>query len=325
MKTTIVLGILLIIIIGTGFMINLPGNSYRGTLPPLSPEQLTLKQNVQAHIEELAGKIGPRNITHYQSLIKAQSYIQQQFVTLGYQPKILSYKTGDLDFSNIEIEIPGSSNSKKIIVIGAHYDTVFNSPGADDNTSGVAALIELSRFFKNHPPKHTIRMVAFVNEESPFFMSSKMGSYQYVKYIIKHEIPIAAMISLESLGYYSQAKNSQGYPWFLNFFYPDQANFIGFVSNIHSRHLLYKVLGNFRDIAKFPSEGLIGISLIPGVSWSDQWAFWKNRIPAIMITDTTFYRSPYYHQTTDLPQTIDYDSLTRVVSGLQNVFVDLSL
>lgn len=315
--------VIIICLFGVIYMLSMPGKSYRGPLPPLSNEHKDIRRNLLAHVTSLAATIGPRSVRYYQNLKRAEQYIQSEFTKLGYKPINQTLMVNALEVNNISVEIPGANQPDSVIIIGAHYDTALDTPGADDNASGIAALLELARFFRENKPNRTVRLVAFVNEESPFFMTNKMGSYQYAKQVVAEKINIEGMISLESIGYYSQEKNSQHYPWLLHLFYPNQANFIGFVSDLKSRNLLANVIGAFRQTTKFPSEGLAGLSAIPGVSWSDQWSFWEFGIPAIMITDTTLYRSPYYHQTTDQPHTLDYDSMARVVLGLMQVFEKL--
>jgi Zn-dependent M28 family amino/carboxypeptidase len=224
---------------------------------------------------------------------------------------------------NIEAEIPG--NRPEIIVIGAHYDSVFGSPGANDNGTGAAATLALARRFASAKPKHTLRFVAFVNEEPPYFLSGEMGSLVYARRCKERGDKISAMISLETIGYFSDAPDSQTYPSpGLGVFYPKVGNFIGFVSNVKSRALLRRVIKLFRRNAKIPSEGASLPAFIPGVSWSDQWSFWQHGYPAIMVTDTAPFRYPYYHSSNDTPDKLDYDRFTLVVSGMEKVIQELA-
>jgi Zn-dependent M28 family amino/carboxypeptidase len=209
-------------------------------------------------------------------------------------------------------------------VIGAHYDSVFGSPGANDNGTGVAATLALAQRFAGRKPEHTLRFVAFVNEEPPYFLSDEMGSFIYAGRCKARGDKISGMISLETIGYFSDAPHSQTYPSpGLGFFYPKVGNFIGFVSNVHSRALLHRVVGLFRKHAKIPSEGAALPAFIPGVSWSDQWSFWRQGYPGIMVTDTAPFRYPHYHSSSDTPDKLDYDRFTLVVSGIEKVIEDL--
>ncbi|MFT7461176.1 MAG: Zn-dependent M28 family amino/carboxypeptidase, partial [Planctomycetota bacterium] len=210
-------------------------------------------------------------------------------------------------------------------VVGAHYDTVLLSPGADDNASGVSALLEIARGLHGERLSKTVRFVAFANEEWPFFGREKMGSYVNAEHSRDRNERISGMISLEMLGYYSKESYSQAYPRPLNHFYPHQANFIAFVSNISSRKLLHETIGEFRRVSQFPSEGLIAPQfLVPDIKRSDHSSFWSYGYPAVMVTDTSNYRNRNYHTLRDRPDTLDYDSMARVVAGLQKTIMSLA-
>ncbi len=226
--------------------------------------------------------------------------------------------------ANIEFEIPG--RGPEIIVIGAHYDSVFGSPGANDNGSGVAALLALARRFAARPPgARTLRFVAFTNEEPGHFQTEAMGSWVYASRCRARGDQIAGMISLETVGYFSNAPGSQKFPMLgLKAFYPSAGNFIAFVSNLSSRSLLRRVLRTFRASATLPSEGAALPAAVPGVGWSDHWAFWQHGYPALMITDTAPFRYPHYHARTDTPEKLDYESMARLVSALEKVINDLA-
>lgn len=216
---------------------------------------------------------------------------------------------------NLEASLEGSG-ADGIIVVGAHYDTVPGSPGADDNASGVAALIEILRALRPLALRTTVKLVAFVNEEPPFFYSRQMGSSVYARAARRREDDIRLMLSLEMLGCYSSAPRSQTYPPLLRWFYPDRGDFIAFVSNLRSRRALDAVVRAFRSCSDFPVERLASPSFVPGVAWSDQVSFWHAGYPALMVTDTAFYRYPHYHRATDTPEKIAYGEMARVVDGL---------
>jgi Zn-dependent M28 family amino/carboxypeptidase len=289
---------------------------------PLSPDEVTLREELRADVQKLAGEIGERNMWHYPQLSAAADFIENSFSRAGLRPRRDSYELRGQVCHNIEVEIPGIR--PELLLIGAHYDSVFGSPGANDNGSGVTATLALARRFANRKTQHTMRFVAFVNEEPPYFLSGEMGSFVYASRCKARGDKISAMISLETIGYFSDAPNSQTYPSrVLGAFYPKVGNFIGFVSNVRSRTLLRRVVSLFRKHAKIPSEGAALPSFIPGVSWSDQWSFWRNGYPAIMVTDTAPFRYPYYHSASDTPDKLDYDRFTLVVSGMEKVIEDL--
>jgi len=302
-------------------MIRMPGKNVV-TAAPLSPDEIALREELRADVQKLAGEIGERNMWHYPQLNAAADFIEDSFARAGLHPRRDSYELRGQTCHNIETEVPGAR--PEILLIGAHYDSVFGSPGANDNGSGVAATVALARRFAGRKTEHTLRFVAFVNEEPPYFLSGEMGSLVYARRCKERGDKISAMISLETIGYFSDAPHSQTYPSpGLGIFYPKVGNFIGFVSNVHSRTLLRRVIGLFRKHAKIPSEGAALPSFIPGVSWSDQWSFWRNGYPGIMITDTAPFRYPYYHSANDTPDKLDYDRFTLVVSGMEKVIEDL--
>ena len=304
-------------------MIRMPGNNFQGPAEPPGPEQIALRDELVAHVQKLAGEIGERNEWHYAQLNASVDYIEESLSTAGYQPKRDSYDLRGRAYHNIEAEIRGAHRA--IVLIGAHYDSVLGSPGANDNGSGVAAMLALARRFANKPSLYTMRFVAFVNEEPPYFQSSAMGSFVYASRCKARGDQIRAMLSLETIGYFSNLANSQSYPLpGLGRFYPKTGNFIGFVGNVRSRALLRRAIAQFRQHAKISSQGAALPAAIPGVAWSDQWSFWKQGYPGIMITDTALFRYPDYHAATDTLDKLDYDSMTRAVEGLQKVIEDLA-
>ena len=309
--------------------VKMPGKNISNAAA-LSPDEIALREELHADVQKLAGEIGERNMWHYPQLNAAADFIENSFSRAGLRPRRDTYEIRGQACHNIETEIAGAS--PEIILIGAHYDSVFGSPGANDNGSGVAAMLALARRFANRQPERrltqtpykTLRFVAFVNEEPPYFLSGEMGSLVYARRCKERGEKISAMISLETIGYFSDAPNSQVYPSrALGAFYPKVGNFIGFVSNVHSRTLLRRAIALFREQAKIPSEGAALPWFIPGVSWSDQWSFWKNGYPGIMVTDTAPFRYPYYHSADDTPDKLDYDRFALVVSGMEKVIENL--
>jgi Peptidase family M28 len=303
------------------FGVRMPGKNVLKAAP-LSTNEVALREELRASVQKLAGEIGERNTWHYPQLNAAADFIEDSFSRAGLQTRRDSYDIHGQACHNIEAEIPGAR--PEILLIGAHYDSVFGSPGANDNGSGVAAMLALARRFADKKPKHTLRFVAFVNEEPPYFLSDEMGSFIYAGRCKARGDKISGMISLETIGYFSDAPHSQTYPSpGLGIFYPKVGNFIGFVSDVHSRALLRRVVALFRKHAKIPSEGAALPAFIPGVSWSDQWSFWRYGYPGIMVTDTAPFRYPHYHSSSDTPDKLDYDRFTLVVSGMEKVIEDL--
>ncbi len=288
----------------------------------LSPDELRLRAELEADVQHLAGEIGERNIAHYPQLEAAAEFIERSFSSASLQPRRETYELQGRACHNLEVEIRGARS--QVLVVGAHYDSVSGSPGANDNGSGVAAVLALARRFAAKPRGQTLRFVAFVNEEPPYFQTEQMGSLVYAKRCKARGDDISAMISLETIGYFSDVPRSQVYPSpGLGVFYPPTGNFIGFVGNLPSRDLVRRAIGLFREQRRLPAEGASLPSFVSGVGWSDHWSFWQCGYPAIMVTDTAPFRYPYYHMSSDTPAKLDYDRFALVVSGMQKVIENL--
>lgn len=300
-------------------MIRMPGKSFVGPLPPLTGDEEESRAHLQRHLTALAGEIGERNYLHPARLEAAASYIESTFQQIADPVRSQEYRHQEHRFRNLEATLSGRSGSEEIVVIGAHYDTVIGSPGADDNATGVAAVLELARILKRERFDRTIRFVAFTNEEPPAFLTGGMGSRVYAREARQRGDKIVAMISIESIGYYTSTPSSQHYPFPFNFFYPDRGDFIGFVGNLRYTALVRQNIAAFRKRTPFPSEGVASPSWIPGIGWSDHDSFWQEDYPAMMITDTVPFRNPHYHRSTDTVETIDHTRLARVVHGLADV------
>jgi hypothetical protein len=307
------------LVIWVAFM---PGKSHRGPLAPLSEREAELRDRLRRQVQVLAGDIGGRTLGRIEGLDAAAAYIREELASFGLNPKDQIFQVRAASVSNIEAELSGDPG--RIVVIGAHYDTAGGLPGANDNGTGVAAALELAKLFARERPEQTLRFVFFVNEEPPYFQTAHMGSLVYARRCKERGERVTAMLSLETIGYYSDEPGSQSYPSGLSLGFPDTANFIGFVSNLQSRSLLTRVLRTFRETTAFPSEGAAAPSIIPGVGWSDHWSFWQQGYPAVMVTDTAPYRYPYYHTAEDTPDKIDYDRFARVTAGLVAVTADLA-
>jgi hypothetical protein len=304
-------------------MIRMPGKSFAGEAPPLSTEQLALRAELVRDVQTLASEIGERNVIHYRELTAAAEFIERSFADAGLRSRRDTYEVDGQPCHNIEAEVPGQS--PEAIVIGAHYDSVVGAPGANDNGSGVAAVLALARRFAGQPTARTLRFVAFVNEEPGHFQTELMGSWVYASRCKSRGDRIAGMLSLETIGCFFKEPRSQNYPIpALGMIYPDRGNFIAFVGDLSSRKLVRKAIARFRQHATVPSEGAVLPASVPGVGWSDHWSFWQHGYPALMVTDTAPFRYPHYHQRSDTPDQLDYDAMTRVVSGVEHVIAELA-
>lgn len=309
-------------------MIGMPGSTYAGALPALDDDGHASQARLEADVRALAA-IGPnRNQFVIEGLRAAETYITAEFAKAGYTPQFQDYQCYDETVRNIEVEIAGGAKAEEIIVIGGHYDScahVDDGAGADDNASGTAGVLELARLMAGSKPERTIRFVAFVNEEPPFFhQPGQMGSEVYAARCKERNEKVVAMLSIEMIGYFSDAPNSQHYPAPLSWFYPSTGNFIGFVGTFGNRGLVKDCIKVFRDEAKFPSQGAALPSWLSGVEFSDHWSFRRHGFPAAMVTDTAFFRNANYHTSGDTADSLNYDHMTRVVLGLVPVIEHLA-
>jgi len=325
MRQAVFMGVLgVALTLGWYVMIPMPGESYHGPLPPATDELRALENELRSYVHMLAGEIGERNVFHYTQLVQAAEYIGKTLSEAGYEVARQEYEVSGQICENLGAEVRGTERPDEIVLIGAHYDSVKGSPGANDNATGVAAMLALAHMFSQTPASRTLRFLAFTNEEPPFFQSHHMGSRVYAKRSRQRAENIILMLSLETLGYYSDQQGSQSYVFPLHFFYPSTGNFIAFVSNVENGSLVRHLLKSFRQHASFPSEGAALWRWLPGVGWSDHWAFWKEGFPAVMVTDTALFRDPAYHTAHDAPQNIHYEHFARVVSGLQRVIAEFA-
>ena len=310
-------------------MLNIFSGIHTGPLPALTPQQADLARRLRQHVEMLASVIGDRNcLTHPHNLDLAAGYIQQVLNEAGYLTDSQQYCALSREkVRNIDTEIPGASRPHEIILIGAHYDSLAapgGCPGANDNATGVAAMLEIARTLRLECFARTVRFVAFVNEEPPFFQTDEMGSLVYARRCRERSENIVAMITPETIGCYSDQPGSQTYPLPLKILFPNIGNFIAFVGNGASARLVEKVTAAFRSCVPFPAVGFAAPGWVTQSGWSDHWSFWKCGYPALMATDTAPLRYPHYHTAQDTPDKIDFDRTARVVDGLTQVVHQLA-
>ena len=291
---------------------------------PAAPSE-TLVAELRRDVVALCD-IGERSTMVPEGLAAAADFIEGELEAAGYRVERHTYRVerDDVVAANLIAEIRGSTRPDEIVVIGAHYDSVTGTIGADDNASGVAGMLALARRFARTKPGRTLRFVAFVNEEPPHFQTHDMGSWQYAKRCHDRGESIEAMVSLEAIGYYSDEPHSQQYPPPISAFYPGTGNFIAFASNVGSLPLTAQCVRAFRAKSAMPVESASLPEVVTGMGWSDHWSFWQFDWPAIMVTDTALFRNPHYHETSDLPPTLDYARIAQVVQGMVGVTEELT-
>lgn len=298
----------------------MPGASHRGPLPPMDAARTELAARLRRHVEVLAGEIGPRNTDVPEKLAAARTYVREQLAPLGLEVHEQVFDAAGHEVANVWVELPGARASE-IVVVGAHYDTCGDQPGADDNASGTAGLLEIARAWKARADAgttlpRTLRLVAFVNEEPPWFKGRYMGSLVAARASKDAGEDVRGMISLEMLGDYRDEPGSQHYPAGLEWVMPSAGNYIGFVSQANSRAWVRKVIAAFRAAEPFPSEGIAAPAGMIGPDLSDHWSYWQVGVPALMVVDGGPFRNDRYHTPRDTPDTLDYDRFARVVHGL---------
>ena len=287
---------------------------------------MDIRENLKKTVYMLSEEIGSRGYLQADALERAVNYITSELKHYGYDVLFQPYEFEGRIYKNIYAEIRGKKTPEKILIIGAHYDTVTGTPGADDNASGIAGLLEIARLLHNQIFDKTIRFVAFTLEEPPFFRSKFMGSYVYARSLKENGEDIEGMICLEMIGYFTDKPKSQFFPLSIfRWMYPDKGNFITLVSNLQSKDFLNRVKHIFKKNTDLPVESISTLSIIPGIDFSDHRSFWEFDYNALMVTDSAFYRNPNYHNIGDIPETLDYESMSKVVSGLKSAIEELAV
>ncbi|GAA4467459.1 M28 family metallopeptidase [Novipirellula rosea] len=279
-----------------------------------------IEANLRLHVDRLAGLIGPRTLQKPKTIQATIGYIQTQWQEMGYTVDRESYDAEGDEATNLIVEQPGTKRADEIVLLGAHYDTVFCTPGADDNASAVAVMLEVSRLLREYRGRRTARYVAFACEEPPYFMIA-MGSQHHARQSRNRGDKIVGMLCLEMVGYYSLTPGSQsippGIPKWMHRFFPKRGNFLAAVGNMPSWKLCWQFRRGFkRGTRRMPLFSICLPEKIQEIRLSDNSSFWDKDYPALMLTDTSFLRNPNYHQATDTPETLDYPRMTEVTLGV---------
>jgi hypothetical protein len=314
-----------VVVIAWRYTIWMPGTSFHG-IPALPDEaESQLRESLQQDLRQLAQEIGERNLSQrYSQLIEAAKFIERSLQVVGYEVCRQEITVGGKVVWNIDAQSTGHAHPQEIVVVGAHYDTVPGSPGANDNGSAVVANLALARAFVGRMRNRTLRFVFFVNEEMPYYMTDGMGSLRYAQRCRENGENVVGMIALETIGCYLDEPMTQRYPiGLLQHLYPTTGNFVAVVGNLRSRRLVHGLIRGLRR-AQFPSEGIAAPRWLKDIFRSDHAAFWHCGYPALMITDTANFRYPYYHTSEDTVDKINYAALARVVTGLKESLVELA-
>jgi len=309
-NTTI--GLSTALLITAGLLLLWPFESQ--SAPPFIDAQAS---RLKADVIKLTNLSKPRSAAHPEAMNEAVAYIASEWNALGFEVEYQAYTVNGIEYKNVLTSI-GPKDAERI-VIGAHYDVCGNQPGADDNASGVAGLLELARLYQQNAPKlnYRIDFVAYALEEPPNFRTENMGSAVHARSLKEAGVKVKQMICLEMIGYFSDAEDSQDYPvGLLKWFYPTKGNYIAVIGKLGQIGATEKFKKDMRKGTTLPVVSLSAPKFIPGVDFSDHLNYWKHGFKALMITDTAFYRNKNYHKGTDRPETLNYEKMAEVVKGV---------
>jgi hypothetical protein len=291
---------------------------------PLTEREQKLMAELRRDVEQLSKQIGERNTNKKWELASAADYVAGELEAAGYRLDRQGFEVGEVLAQNLGVELPGAELGHEIVIVGAHYDSGLGTPGADDNASGAAALLALARALSGSRPSRTLRLVAFANAEAPHFRTPQMGSLVYAKRSAARGEKVVAMISIESIGYYSDAPNSQRHRKQNSARYPSTGDFVAVEGNEASKALVDRVLGAFLNHASISAHGAALPADSEATGTSDEWAFWQVGYPAVTVTDTASLRNPHSRRPEDTPDKLDFARMARVVAGLQGAIGELA-
>ena len=287
-----------------------------------NPERIVDAVRLETHVRKLV-ELGPRDEGHIENLDRVAAYIKNEFLQTTTLVLEQPYRVEGKSYRNVIAQFGPESAER--IVVGAHYDTAGPLPGADDNASGVAGLIELARLLGRQPPPLRVELVAFTLEEPPYFGTTGMGSSVHAESLRQQNVRVRAMFSLEMIGYFSDAPNSQQFPIeALRVVYPSTGNFISVVGRLGDWSLVRRTKAAMRNAAPLPVYSINAPRLVTGVDFSDQLNYWRLGYSAVMITDSAFYRNRNYHTAEDTAEKLDYKRMAMVVEGVYAAVVDLA-
>lgn len=286
-----------------------------------SPDVTIDATALERHVRMLSATLHPRSVDHAANLDAAADYVLGEFKAMGANTDVQSYEVDGLVYRNLIARFGPTTGP--LLVIGAHYDSCGDTPGADDNASGVAGLIELARTLQSIPPNQPVELVAYTLEEPPYFRTEFMGSFQHAQSLSRQGRAVRLMLSLEMIGYFRDTPRSQRYPIAaLKALYPDEGNFIALVGAYRDFGAMRRVKGLFKGASDLPATSINAPPLVQGVDFSDHASYWRFRMPAIMVTDTAFLRNPHYHGPGDTAATLDYGRMAKVVRGVYAVAME---
>ena len=302
-----------------------PRAATRSTLSLLTRRETALVEELSRDVAKLATEIGDRSSGEPWNQASVTDYVVEQFEAAGYAVDRQGYSLeGEETAQNLQVQVPGGVFGYEIVVVGAHYDSVAGSPGANDNASGVAALLALARSLSHKKPTRTLRFVAFANQEEPYFKTALMGSQVYAKRAVGAGEKIVGAVCIESIGYFTDEPNSQQRPGALQLRFPDKGNFVAVVGNEASAELADQLTTAISDRTSLPVRGGGLPADLAEMGGADHWAFWQMQLPAVVVTDTGPLRDPFHHQAGDTAGRLDFERMARVVAALERSVLELA-
>ncbi len=274
------------------------------------------KERLYNDVKVLTEITPARNSRNIASLNKAADYIYDEFAKLDTQPSRQKYQADGQEYQNVLCSFGPEAGPR--IIVGAHYDVCGDQPGADDNASAVAGLLEMARLVSELKPdlKYRVDFVAYSLEEPPYFRTQYMGSAIHAESLVKNNIDVKLMICLEMIGYFSEEEGSQEYPIsFLKLLYPKKGNFIAVIGKLGQGSAVRKIKRYMKKTAAIDVRSINAPKALPGIDFSDHQNYWKHGWDAVMINNTSFYRNKNYHEVTDDIHSLDFDKMTEVVRG----------
>jgi hypothetical protein len=286
--------------------------------PVSSGEVVIDSAALERHVRALSETFHPRSVENPAQLAAAGDYVRAQMRAAGAMPEVQDVLVGGTTYRNFIVRFGPTDGP--LLVIGAHYDSCGQTPGADDNASGVAALLELTRLLAANPPSHAVELVAYTLEEPPYFRTDSMGSFWHARGLQEQGREVRLMVSLETIGYYRDEPKSQKFPApGVSLLYPDTGNFIAVVGAYRDFGAMRRIKALFKGASDLPVETINAPASVPGVDFSDHASYWRFDMPAVMVTDTAFLRNPNYHEPGDTPDTLDYARMAKVVRAMHAV------
>ncbi len=296
----------------------MPGSSFRGPPPALSPEEQRIEIRLRDAVGSLSGPLSPRSLAHAEKLEAAAAFLEHAFAEVGYEVSTQPFEVNGRTVRNVEAELRGG---RELVVVGAHYDSFAHVPGANDNGSGAAAVLEIARLLRGKVLARTVLFVLFVNEEPPYFQTATMGSRVHARRARERGEPIALMINIDMIGCY---RDDDVYDLPFSALFGKRGDFVVFLANPSSSGRLRQSVGLFRAAVQFPSEGLIVPEFYSDAAASDHASYWREGYDAVYVTDTGPMRGCPWHGADDTPDAIDFPKMSRVVAGLASVVQGLA-